>query len=108
MLLHSALSPAITPLATGLSLNHSLCSCQGAGAASADCSASTVSFRRSFRLTNPENDTEPSTLRINSFRDAVRLLSTHPLRCLTRMTFMLALSLTASTAESLAILADRP
>ena len=58
--------------------------------------------------TNPENDTEPSTLRINSFRDAVRLLSTHPLRCLTCMTFMLALSLTASTAESLAILADRP
>ena len=28
--------PAITPLATGLSLNHSLCSCQGAGAASVD------------------------------------------------------------------------
>ena len=104
MLSHSALCPAITPLATGLSLNHSLCSCQGAGAASG------FRFRLSgIRLvTNPENDTEPSTLRINSFRDAVRLLSTHPLRCLTRMTFMLALSLTATTAESLAILADRP
>ena len=78
MLSHSALSPAITPLATGLSLNHSLCSCQGAGAATADCSASTVSFRRSFRLTNPENDTEPLTLRINSFRDAVRLFVNPP------------------------------
>ena len=106
MLSHSALCPAITPLATGLSLNHSLCSCQGA--VSILLAHPAVSFRRSVRLTNPENDTEPSTLRINSFRDAVRLLSTHPLRCLTRMTFMLALSLTASTAESLAILADRP
>lgn len=29
-------------------------------------------------VTNPENDTEPSTLRINSFRDAVRLFVNPP------------------------------
>ena len=76
MLSHSALCPAITPLATGLSLNHSLCSCQGA--VSILLAHPAVSFRRSVRLTNPENDTEPSTLRINSFRDAVRLFVNPP------------------------------
>ena len=34
---------------------------------------------------NPENDTEQSTPSTDFLCDAVRLLSTHPLRCLTCM-----------------------